>query len=423
MIVLGGGLAGLSASMVTGAPVYEAEPQVGGTSRSKVVQGFTFDYGIHVLQSSDAIVHDVFRAAGVTLGTHHRNAYIYSHGVYTAYPFQVNTAGLPLRLRARCIWHYFTRDRSAHHSNYEEWILGTVGKGFGHTFLIPYSEKFWTLHPREMTADWTDTRIPQVHALQVLRGALISRQTHVGSNPVFQYPDQGEGYGAIPERIGGLLGSVYLNHRATCVDVDRRCVEFNGGQVVVPFDTLISTIPLPVLVSLIPQVPAEVRQDAASLRCNSIFVINLGIDRPNVSDWTWAHYPDREVSFFRISYPANLGPGLVPEGRSSVTAEIAYSDQSPIDKDTVVERVIEDLIRVRAISRTDPIIVRDTMDIPFGYVIYDHRRRGAVRRIHTWLRNMGIYVAGRYGRWEYQWSHEAILDGRRVAEELSVPVD
>ena len=105
---------------------------------------------------------------------------IYSHRTYTPYPFQVNTAGLPVGLRIHCLWQYFRRDRGTKLSNYQEWIYKTLGKGYGDTFLVPYSDKFWTVHPREMTSEWTNQRVPTVSPWQMLRGAVISRQTRVG---------------------------------------------------------------------------------------------------------------------------------------------------------------------------------------------------------------------------------------------------
>ena len=63
-----------------------------------------------------------------------------------------------------------------------------VGEGYGDTFLIPYSEKFWTVHPREMTHDWTNNRIPPSSTRQMLSGAFIKAQTNVGTNAVFQVP-------------------------------------------------------------------------------------------------------------------------------------------------------------------------------------------------------------------------------------------
>jgi protoporphyrinogen oxidase len=410
MFILGGGVAGLAASLASGAPVYEAGSTVGGVAQSRTVDGFTFDHGIHVLQTQNPTIHRLFQDLDIGLCTKERQAMIYSHKTHTPYPFQINTIGLPLGLRLRCLWKYFRRGRSGPPTNYQEWIYDNIGEGYGDTFLIPYSEKFWTVHPREMTHDWTNNRIPPSSTRQMLSGAFIKAQTNVGTNAVFEYPER-HGFGAIPDGMGRALGNVYLDHRATGIDVRRRCVQFNGGTLEVEYDAIISTLPLPTLVSLIPDAPADIREAVQLLRHNSIVVVNLGIDNPRLSDWHWVHYPEKDVCFYRISYPHNFGLGMVPTGMSSVSAEVSYSDHQPIDKSTVVDRVIADLVRVGAIGRNDRIVVKDVMDIKYGYVIYDRNRKTAVRRIREWLESLGVTTTGRYGLWAYLWSHESILSG------------
>src|SRR5262245_50700561 len=133
--VLGGGLSGLAASIAAGAPVFEADDRCGGVARSDRDDGFTFDRGIHVLQTSNQEILEFLGELGVEFRTHSRNAFIYSNERYTPYPFQVNTSQMPLGLRARCVWQYLTRDQSLKPRNYEEWMYSTLGKGFADHFL------------------------------------------------------------------------------------------------------------------------------------------------------------------------------------------------------------------------------------------------------------------------------------------------
>ena len=42
-----------------------------------------------------------------------------------------------------------------------------------------------------------------------------------------------------------------------------------------------------------------------------------------------------------------------------------------------------------------------------------------MKTIEAFLKRFDVYLAGRYGRWEYQWMDDAILDGKRVAEEIN----
>jgi protoporphyrinogen oxidase len=416
-IILGGGLAGLATSVYTGAPVYEASDQAGGVAASDTAQGFTFDYGIHVLHTRNQVVLDMLRELGVMMQQHSRRAYIYSHTIYTAYPFQVNTAGLPIGLRARCIWNFLNRSKEAEPTNYEEWMYRNLGRGFADTFLIPYSEKFWGVSPKEMTFEWTGDRVPKPGLWQVLRGALQSKQTQIGTNVDFRYPLTEVGYGAIAEALKNKCGTLHLRHRAVEIDPRKKRVSFDNGACV-RYDTLVNTIPLPELIKLCPAAPEHVRTAAAQLRTNSIMVVNLGIDRPAISSNHWVHFPEKDISFFRMSYPHNFADNVTPADMSSISAEVAYHRNNPPDPAELTERVIQDLIRVKALPADAPVVLKMTRDIPFAYCIYDKQRKAALNTVHDWLTGMDIMPAGRYGLWAYFWSDDAMLSGKRTAEKL-----
>lgn len=417
VVILGGGLAGLCASLYSNAPIYEAQAKAGGISSSDTTDGFTFDRGIHILQTENKTIRNLLAERSVSLAKRSRRAFIYSNDTFTAYPFQVNTAGLPLRLRTTCLASYFLRDTHPDPSNYKEWMYKNMGKGFADTFLIPYSEKFWTVSPDQMTYEWTGNRVPQAKTRQVIRGAFVSKQTKVGSNATFEYPEDGssKGYGAIADALSREAIEINTDHRATNLDVAQRKITFSNGNTV-SYEQLISTIPLPELVKICPQAPQEVVDASAKLRTNSILVVNLGIDRANISDKHWIHFPEKENSCFRLSFPHNLSSEVTPKGLSSISAEVAYSDDMPVDKDTITDRVIEDLKRVGVLKPGESIPVKTTYDIKYGYCIYDFERKQAVKTIHKWMKQHQIIPSGRYAMWAYFWSHEAMLSGRKAAK-------
>jgi UDP-galactopyranose mutase len=414
--VLGGGLAGLCAGMQAGAPVFEAADHPGGVAASDSVDGFTFDRGIHVLQSKNQKIYDLIAKVGVRLESRERDAHIYSHGCYTAYPFQVNTVGLPLLTRIRCVRDFLRRPVDDEPANYEQWMYSNIGHGLAEIFLIPYSEKFWGVHPRELTHDWTGNRVPKPSTLQVLRGAVWSRRTKVGTNATFQYPVGGGGYGAVATALAGHIDQLHLQHAAVGIDPLNRRVRFSNGRVL-NYRVLVNSIPLPTLVKLMEcEVPSAVREAVAKLRTNSIFIVNLGIDRPMVSDRHWVHFPEKDVSFFRISYPTNFDHAVAPPGTSAISAEVAYTPSNPVDRETIVERVIADLVRVGAMRANERIIVKSTQDIPLAYCIYDQSRKESVRIIAKWLYEHDIITCGRYGLWSYFWSDESMTSGMKAAD-------
>jgi protoporphyrinogen oxidase len=415
VVILGGGLAGLAASVMTGAPVYEAADAIGGVASSDSVKAFTFDRGIHVLQTKNQRVLDLLAEVGMTFATRERIAHIYAHGQYSEYPFQVNSAGLPVALRARCVWEFLRRNGNPEPRNYQDWIYRSVGKGFADTFLIPYSEKFWCVSPKEMTFEWTgNNRVPQPRLSQVLRGAIYNKRTSIG-NAIFRYPEPGPGYGAVARALAKRCGAIRLGHHATRLDAGMRRIVFNDNSAV-NYQVLINTIPLPELVSIAFEAPEAVRAAVARLRTNSILVVNLGINRPNLSEKHWVHFPEKHLSFFRISFLTNFANDMAPPGTSSISCEVSYRNAQPLDSQATTRRVIDDLIRIGILRREDEILATSTYDIRYAYCIYDMERKAALRTVKAWLASVDIVPAGRYGLWTYFWSDEAIMSGLKAGE-------
>jgi protoporphyrinogen oxidase len=416
IVILGGGVAGLTAGLTAqDAQIYEAEPQWGGAAASDTCDGFTFDRGIHVLQTTNQDILDMLEQLGVEFSIIDRSAHIYAFGKYTAYPFQINSTNLRLDRRLRCVVSFLRRASNPEPRNYADWIYRSIGRGFGDTFLIPYSEKFWGVHPREMSFEWTGNRVPKADVWQVLRGAVFSRNTRVGTNATFRFPKGNQGYGAVPSALRRRVGNrLHTGHRATRLDTARKRVTFNDDTQV-DYKVLLSTIPLPTLLDIATDVPAAVTSAAARLRTNSIMVVNLGVARADVSDKHWIHFPEKDIAFFRISFPHNFSPDLAPPGCSSISAEVSYSADAPPDRDKLVQRVIDDLVKVGVLRPTDEIVVRHTRAIPFGYCIYDEDRKQALPVIRQWLDQQDIIPGGRYGLWTYFWSDEAMVSGQKAA--------
>ncbi len=104
--VIGAGPTGLSTAyhLQTDVLLFEREEKVGGWCRSIVDNGFTFDYAGHIMFSNNPIVHEMYRVLlGDNVHWQNREAWIYSHGVHTRYPFQGALYGLPPEVLKECL--------------------------------------------------------------------------------------------------------------------------------------------------------------------------------------------------------------------------------------------------------------------------------------------------------------------------------
>ena len=136
-IILGGGLAGLSACYHGDGVVYEKDETAGGHARSHSQGGFTFDEGIHVLHTSNTYVLKLMEEIGADLIVRKRDAWIASNGAMTRYPFQANTYGLPVAIVKDCLLGFIKNDFGDREriKNYEDWLYYMFGKGITEHFL------------------------------------------------------------------------------------------------------------------------------------------------------------------------------------------------------------------------------------------------------------------------------------------------
>jgi protoporphyrinogen oxidase len=422
IIILGGGLSGLSACYHGEGLIYEKSNTPGGQANSNEQDGFIFDEGIHVMHTKNKYILSLMEKLQVNMEVRERNAWIVSHGSMTRYPFQANTFGLPDNIVRDCVKGFIENNfvNSDSISNYEDWIYYMFGKGIAEHFMIPYSQKFWGINAKNLTTDWVNVRHPKPSKEEVIKGSLEDQTKGFGINASYRYPKKG-GYGYIGSQLTEKCkGRIKVGMEATKIDVNKKEIEFNRNELV-SYETILSSIPLPELIKIIPEAPQSVMDAASKLKTNSMFVVNIGVNRPNITDKNWIYFLEKEFSFVRVSFPFNQSDNVCPDGTSSISAEISYGHDNllPTSRENLTERVIKDLIKAGILEESDEIIYLDTVDIKYAYVIFDNERKAAIKIIHDYLKIFDIIPFGRYGMWAYLWSDEAMLSGKKVAERLS----
>jgi len=423
LVIIGAGLAGLSAAYHLQNKDYiilEKEARVGGLCRSEIIDGFTFDYAIHILYSKDEYASKLIKEVLLkdNFNSQIRKSWIYSKGTYTEYPFQAHTYGLPVEVIKECIMGLIEAKYENRYpdgpKNFAEWIYRTFGEGIAKHFMIPYNRKQWAIGLELMDYNWIAERVPMPQIEDVLDGALREPQKKFGPNAEFWYPKQG-GTEVLPRGFLPYVKNIELNSEVTKISVDKKEIEINGKKTV-KYEKLISTLSLPVVINLLDGAPQKIAEAAANLEYNMIYAVNLGINRENLSDFHWVYYPEDDYIFHRISFPMNFTKSNVPEGKSSITAEISCSKYKSVCYDSLIEDTIHDLGKAGVLKNDDEIIVKDIRTLCPAYVIYDLNHRNNVDLIHDFLKENDIFSCGRFGEWEYLNMDHSILSGKRVVE-------
>lgn len=429
-LILGGGLAGLSAAYHLGERgarsrlVVEAKERVGGTAGSVTKGGFTFDYTGHLLHLHDAygqaLILDLLKD---NLATHERKAWIYSSGAFTRYPFQANTKGLPPAIVAECVAgflqtvHRPTALPSA--PDFLSWSRATFGDGITRRFMKPYNEKLWRVPLGKLTTEWQGRFVPKPSPSEVVYGAVTDNNALFGYNASFRYPVKG-GIQSLPDALAGRLeeGVVRTDSPVVAVDMHEKVAQIKGlGEV--RYDRLVNTLPLNVFLDLAVPLPDDVKSARKDLRWNTVWNLNVGIDRPAPADKHWIYYPEKKFPFYRVGYSSNFSPHLAPEGHASLYLEAARPGGMRVDRDKLEASMIKGLRDAGLLRRSDELSAKVWMPVPVGYVVYDRARTPAVDTIFRHFATLGVESIGRYGGWKYSFMEETILDGKRCAERLT----
>ncbi|TFW09567.1 UDP-galactopyranose mutase, partial [Oxalobacteraceae bacterium OM1] len=452
--IIGAGPTGLSAAYHLGhdAVLLDKNDMVGGWCRSIKDNGFTFDHAGHIMFSNDPYVLELY---DILLGSNQhwqdREAWVYSKGTYTRYPFQGALYGLPAEVIKECIMgavearyasaaekavtgsaadccgdggvtlpgtNVAAIDR-AKPANFEEFIHQVWGAGIAKHFAIPYNRKLWAVPLTEMETSWLGGRVPLPNLDEIVEGALAPVAKPMGPNARFGYPLRGGFQALMSGFVPHIKGTIELNAEVTSVSPKTRTLTLADGRRF-EYENLISTMPLPDLVKMIgDEAPQEVREAAAGLKHVSVRCVNLGVARPNITDKHWIYYPEDSTIFHRIFVQGNASPECNAPGGFGLTCEITYSPEHkplPLEGQALIDRCVRDCIATGLLREDDEIIAANEIDMPYAYVVYDHARAKNVETIKSWLAMYGVILAGRYSEWEYYNSDHAFLAGKKAAE-------
>ncbi len=430
VLILGGGLAGLSTAYHLGRAgirsrlVIEARASVGGTAGSVRQDGFTFDFTGHLLHLHDSYGKNfILELLGDNVASLERKAWIYSQEVYTRYPFQANVNGLPAATVLDCVAGFLEtvhRPRSLpSRPDFLSWSRATFGEGITRHFMKPYNEKLWQTSLSRLTTEWQGRFVPKPTAAEVVYGALSQQNKLFGYNATFRYPVRG-GIQSLPDALAARLepGVVRVNSRVEAVDL-REKVAHIAGLGDVKYERLVNTLPLNQFMDLAGPWPTEAKSARRRLRWNTVWNLNLGVARADVTDKHWIYFPEKKYPFYRVGCSTNFSKEIAPAGHSALYIEISRPGGVRVNTKKMEATIVKGLRECGLLRRSDQLSARRWMPIPVGYVVYDAARTPAVETIFRHLGKIGVESIGRYGGWKYSFMEETILDGKRCAERLA----
>ncbi|MBI5379920.1 MAG: FAD-dependent oxidoreductase [Nitrospirae bacterium] len=443
VLVLGGGLAGLSAGVaLTRAGrrvlVLEGNPGVGGLARTLSHGPFRFDLGGHRFFTKDEAVETfLLDLMGDELVTVSRSSKILLRDRYIDYPLKPLNAvrGLGLPVAVRILFEYAQEQikgwiRPPRLVSLEDWVVNRFGRTLYRIYFRDYSEKVWGIGCGRICKEWVEQRIQGLSLGAAIRKAFVKPRGKPIATLVnrFLYPSLG--IGRIAERMreeiaecGAVLTDARIERLTRRGDrIASVSARHEGLSRVWEAETFISTIPIAPLVRMLdPAPPDDVLRAADRLRFRDLILVVVMLDRPRVTDQTWIYIPERAVPFGRIHEPTNWSARMAPEGQTLLVTEHFCFRSDPIwgrSDAELTEETVSHLERLGFIRRKE-VLGSVVLRIPKAYPLFEVGYRAHLGTIAAYLsRFENLRLAGRGGMFRYYNMDHAMASGLEAAEAI-----
>ncbi|MGD9973727.1 MAG: FAD-dependent oxidoreductase [Desulfatirhabdiaceae bacterium] len=437
--VIGAGPAGMTAAyrlVQHGLPteVFEAENRVGGLARTLDLWGQKVDIGPHRFFSNDTRVNKLWlEVAGGDYRMIDRLTRIYYQKKFFHYPLKPFDAlgNLGIFTATLCMLSYL-REKvcpSPLDGSFEAWVKNRFGARLYSIFFKTYTEKLWGISCSDLDADFAAQRIKKLSLWEAVRNAFTGGRGNQHKTLVdqFAYPTSGTGmiYQRMQHYIDGHGGAVHLNRpvqRILTRNQKACAVELTDGTVR-EFDEIISSMPLSVMVSRLPDVPEHIRNFAQSLIYRNTIIVYLKVEASQLfpDNWLYVHAPDLQTG--RITNFRNWAPEL-NAGQESTIVAMEYWCYNEDELWNAGDDVLTDLGRkelamtglVGNAAVTDGFVFR----IPCCYPVYSKGYKFWLKPVENYLCTIhNLHVIGRYGAFKYNNQDHSILMGLLAAENIA----
>ncbi|MCB9883715.1 MAG: FAD-dependent oxidoreductase [Planctomycetes bacterium] len=425
--ILGGGVTGLSVARLLDPArftvrVLERASVLGGLCRSSVVEGFTCDHaGGHIVFSKNKAVLDwmLDHVGRDNTVEKDRNTRIRWHDRYVPYPFENGVGHLTPEAKFDCLKGYLEaaarRERGEPcPTDFENWVLWKMGRGFAEHFMFPYNRKLWECDLSKMASAWVAGRVPDAPVDDILKAAVGLETKGYVHQAKFWFPLTG-GFQALTDGIARACPHEILTD-TPCESLRRSGDGWvvNGEE----YDFVVNTMPLPELAKVFKDLPGGVRGDIDALVPISLVnvLVAMKVDRP-LDDLSWIYLPfEDQGPANRITFYSNYSPRNAPEGHASYMAEITY--RGHYDFDAAKEQALLQGLEHAGLVRRSDVVLTHHWHNRYAYIDQDLEFAARIARVRSWFDASGMLTLGRFGRYEYHNSDQCIERAFQAVEQI-----
>lgn len=435
--IIGAGPAGMTAAYELAksnisVDVYEAGPSVGGMAKTIELWNQKVDIGPHRFFSNDTRVNELWlEVVGKDYEMVDRLTRIYYNKKFFHYPIKAFNAltNMGVLTAASCVTHYGiekvfpTKDTST----FEGWVTNRFGKKLYQIFFKTYTEKLWGIPCNVLDADFAAQRIKKFSLGEAMKTALFGNNgKHKTLVDQFAYPHSGTGM--VYERMASFVknkgGNVFLNTPVKKVIAKNNvayALELDDGTIK-EYDHIISSMPISLMVSRLPEVPEHIKKAAENLKFRNTIIIYLNVQAKDLFPDNWLYVHSSDLQMGRLTNFRNWVPELYGKEQSTICALEYWC----YDEDEFWNKTEEELIKLgkEELRKTGLI---GNAEISDGYVYKIHRcypvystgYKETLKPVEDYLSTVkNLHVIGRYGAFKYNNQDHSILMGKLAAENI-----
>jgi protoporphyrinogen oxidase len=448
IVILGGGPAGMTAAWrlsQLGYPVtvLEKDSAVGGMGKTIMLGKYAVDYGPHTFHiretpESRGIIEAIKPFFGEDPLILTRGTRVLLRGKYYVYPLemlQVLTGVSPV-LSTRIVFDYlvatlrssFSPAKKEH--SFEEWGIRNLGRTLYDLCFGIYSARVWGL-PTSQISSKQAQRVAKLNLKNIILRTLGIKADPTTYFTKYMYPRRGisllfEGMAAEVRKAGNCirLESPAVALERTGDRITSVTYSHDGRTERIPCDGVLSTLPLPHLVSMMtPSLPRLVDEHARKLRYRSLKLIYIALKRPRLTDFHWVYLLDEQFRVNRVSEQKNVSADMVPDDRTVLCIELSLWRDEPLwhaSDEEIYKLAIRDVMQMGYGVTEADVEEYYVADIATAYPVYELNFEDHLIPVLEGVHRVpNLLTLGRHGLFLNNSMDDNVLLGMKIGDHIA----